>query len=161
MSTTQANLPVASSEEGTPPTASVGYGRPAAAGGDRLSRWWLLTPVAVIAVCLGAWGSYRSFFRPTMDGNISLYTVKRTSFPIMLKEKGELKAHKSVDIKCEIEGGSTIIWIVPEGTTVLGQPAVPINECKRQMAVIQQLPDLKKRIKSLEQELARLKDQLT
>jgi len=54
-----------------------------------------------------------------------------------------------------------VVYDVPEGVTVLGQPAVPINECKRQVAVIQQLPDLKKRIRSLEQELATLKDQLT
>ena len=39
-------------------------------------------------------------------------------FAVVLKEKGELKAAKSTDIKCEVEGRSTIIWLVPEGTAV-------------------------------------------
>lgn len=45
---------------------------------------------------------------------------------------------------------------VEAGVTVLGQPAVPINECKRQMAVMQQLPKLKNEIKRMRRELDRL-----
>lgn len=40
------------------------------------------------------------------------------SFNVVLKEKGELKAAKSTDIKCEVEGRSTIISLIPEGTAV-------------------------------------------
>ncbi len=47
---------------------------------------------------------------------------------------------------------------IPGGITVLGQPAVPIAECKRQLAVVQQLPALKKRVRTLERELASLRD---
>ncbi len=35
-----------------------------------------------------------------------------------LEEKGELKAASSIDIRCELEGRSTIIQLVPEGTHV-------------------------------------------
>jgi UDP-3-O-[3-hydroxymyristoyl] glucosamine N-acyltransferase len=45
---------------------------------------------------------------------------------------------------------------VEQGATVLGQPAVPINECKRQIAVMQQLPKLKNEIKRMRRELDRL-----
>jgi len=45
---------------------------------------------------------------------------------------------------------------VEPGATVLGQPAVPINECKRQIAVMQQLPKLKNEIKRMRRELDRL-----
>ena len=45
-------------------------------------------------------------------------------------------------------------------TTVLGQPAVPINEAKRQFAVIQRLPDMRQRLRELENEMRRLKEQL-
>lgn len=45
---------------------------------------------------------------------------------------------------------------VEGGTTVLGQPAIPINDCKRQMAIIQQLPKLKNEIKRMRSELNRL-----
>lgn len=45
---------------------------------------------------------------------------------------------------------------IEAGATVLGQPAVPINECKRQIAVMQQLPKLKNDIKRMRRELDRL-----
>ena len=45
-------------------------------------------------------------------------TVVPRSFTVSLKEKGELKAAKSADVKCEVEGRSTIISLVAEGTSV-------------------------------------------
>ena len=36
---------------------------------------------------------------------------------------------------------------VEPGATMLGQPAVPINECKRQVAIIQKLPELKNEVR--------------
>ncbi|MCL2330287.1 MAG: UDP-3-O-(3-hydroxymyristoyl)glucosamine N-acyltransferase, partial [Phycisphaerae bacterium] len=45
---------------------------------------------------------------------------------------------------------------VEPGVTVLGQPAVPINDCKRQLAVVQQLPKLKNEVKRLTREVDRL-----
>lgn len=49
---------------------------------------------------------------------IQLAEVAPKSFAVVLKEKGELKAAKSTDIKCEVEGRSTIISLIPEGTPV-------------------------------------------
>lgn len=46
---------------------------------------------------------------------------------------------------------------VEPGTTVLGQPAVPINDCKRQVAVVQRLPELKNEVKKLRREIDALK----
>jgi UDP-3-O-[3-hydroxymyristoyl] glucosamine N-acyltransferase len=48
---------------------------------------------------------------------------------------------------------------VPEGTTVLGQPAVPIRDCKRQVAMVQRLPEIRNQIKSIEDALAQLQAQ--
>lgn len=45
---------------------------------------------------------------------------------------------------------------IEPGATVLGQPAVPITECRRQIAVMQQLPKLKNEIKRMRRELDRL-----
>ncbi|HOW18916.1 MAG TPA: UDP-3-O-(3-hydroxymyristoyl)glucosamine N-acyltransferase, partial [Phycisphaerae bacterium] len=50
---------------------------------------------------------------------------------------------------------------VPPGITVLGAPAVPIQKCKRQVALIQHLPELKRKVKSLEEELAALRKLLS
>jgi UDP-3-O-[3-hydroxymyristoyl] glucosamine N-acyltransferase len=50
---------------------------------------------------------------------------------------------------------------VEAGITVLGAPAVPIQKCKRQMALIQHLPELKRKMKSLEEEVAALRKLLS
>ncbi|MFQ5494653.1 MAG: efflux RND transporter periplasmic adaptor subunit [Phycisphaerae bacterium] len=46
------------------------------------------------------------------------FVVQPRHFSVVLKEKGELKAAKSTDVSCEVEGRSTIISLVPEGTAV-------------------------------------------
>lgn len=50
--------------------------------------------------------------------SVDKFTVSPRSFTVVLKEKGELKAAKSTDIACEVEGTSKIISLVAEGTTV-------------------------------------------
>lgn len=49
---------------------------------------------------------------------------------------------------------------VEPGLTMLGQPAVPINECKRQLAIVQRLPQLKNEIKRLRRDLDQLMKQV-
>jgi HlyD family secretion protein len=46
------------------------------------------------------------------------FTIKPMDFQVSLKESGELQALNSVDVKCEVEGSSTILWIVEEGKMV-------------------------------------------
>jgi HlyD family secretion protein len=50
--------------------------------------------------------------------DIQLFKVTRRSFPVVLQEKGELKAAHITDVRCELEGKSTIIFLVPEGSRV-------------------------------------------
>ena len=45
---------------------------------------------------------------------------------------------------------------IEEGMTVLGAPAVPIQECKRQVAAMQKLPQMKKEILRLRNDVQRL-----
>ncbi|GMV98437.1 MAG: UDP-3-O-(3-hydroxymyristoyl)glucosamine N-acyltransferase [Phycisphaerae bacterium] len=49
---------------------------------------------------------------------------------------------------------------VEPGATVLGQPAVPINECKRQVAIVQKLPELKNEVRHLRREVDRIKREM-
>lgn len=51
-------------------------------------------------------------------GAASRYEVVARSFNVVLREKGELKAVRSTDIKCEVEGRSTIISLIDEGAAV-------------------------------------------
>jgi RND family efflux transporter MFP subunit len=47
-----------------------------------------------------------------------LFVVKRADLPITVTENAELQAQRETIIRSEIEGQTTIIWIVPEGTQV-------------------------------------------
>jgi UDP-3-O-[3-hydroxymyristoyl] glucosamine N-acyltransferase len=49
---------------------------------------------------------------------------------------------------------------VPEHETVLGAPAIPIRDMRRQIAHVAHLPELSQRIKTLEKEVAELRRQL-
>lgn len=52
------------------------------------------------------------------SGMTEAFTIERKTFRVLLQEKGELKAAKSIDIKSEVSGRSTIITLVPEGSNV-------------------------------------------
>ncbi|MBP7933506.1 MAG: UDP-3-O-(3-hydroxymyristoyl)glucosamine N-acyltransferase [Phycisphaerae bacterium] len=49
---------------------------------------------------------------------------------------------------------------VEPGVTVLGQPAVPIKDCRRQIAIVQRLPEIKNEIRRLRQDVDRLRAQI-
>jgi len=49
---------------------------------------------------------------------VTLFSVEPRTFQVELKEKGDLRTAKSTDIISEVEGRSTIIFLIPEGTVV-------------------------------------------
>lgn len=75
--------------------------------------WLLLFLLAVIA---GATYAFRGR-KPVTQAN-SYYTVKRGDFLVSLVEGGTLRAVQELIIRNELEGGTTIVSVVPEGTTV-------------------------------------------
>jgi len=75
--------------------------------------WLLLFLLAAIA---GATYAFRSR-KPVAQTN-SYYTVKRGDFLVSLVEGGTLRAVQELIIRNELEGGTTIVSVVPEGTTV-------------------------------------------
>jgi len=44
--------------------------------------------------------------------------ASRDRLVVTISESGEVEAKDSVDIKCEVEEGSTVIWLIEEGTLV-------------------------------------------
>ena len=46
------------------------------------------------------------------------HTVRRENLIVTVTDDGELQSASNVDVKCEIAGGSTILWIIPDGTVV-------------------------------------------
>ncbi|MEE9371158.1 MAG: hypothetical protein V3W45_06780, partial [Sedimentisphaerales bacterium] len=81
-------------------------------------RWVLI--FAAIAVAIGAsvffWWTSRDL--DGSDKELGTYTVRRDDLPITVTENGDIKAIKSKEIKSEVEGRTTIISIVDEGTII-------------------------------------------
>src|SRR5262249_53310484 len=60
--------------------------------------------------------SRESGTEPATDPN--LFPVKRDDLPITVKENAELQSQRETIVRSAIEGQSTIITIIPEGTPV-------------------------------------------
>lgn len=58
--------------------------------------------------------------------------------------------HIRIGDKATIGAKAGVVNNVPDGATYLGQPAIPIHDMRRQVAYIQKLPELFKRVKTLE-----------
>ena len=93
------------------------------AGKSGFARWlrWILICAAVIAVA-GVGAFVFSHWTPASpdnpEGQAGLFTVTRGDLPITVTESGDIKALDSIDIKSEVEGQTTIISIVDEGTII-------------------------------------------
>ncbi len=74
--------------------------------------------LAISAVAFFARSAINSFSAGGSMGNLETHTVGLETFDVDLIEKGELQAANSTDVKSEVEGRSTIIWLIPEGTQV-------------------------------------------
>ncbi len=80
--------------------------------------WALLAVIGTGILGAGLWaGRTQSWFAVRRDLG-ELYTVEPVTFSITLTEDGEVKPRKSIELKCEVEGQSTILSIVPESTKV-------------------------------------------
>lgn len=83
------------------------------------SALWLVVSLAILSA-----GAYAVFFysgglSPADSGSEALLrTVERSDLLVTVTEDGAVESASNVDIKCEVAGGSTILWIVPDGTQV-------------------------------------------
>ena len=109
----------------SPPTRSGTARDDGDASAGRTPRKLRRSPVLIIVIVLlvgtigGAAWVTANWSRATLaTASLGRFSVAPHSFQVVLREKGELKASKSTDIKCEVEGRSTIISLVDEGTTV-------------------------------------------
>ena len=75
------------------------------------------------------------FVSPNAD--IITQTVRLGELPITVVEKGTLESSKNQDAFCNVEGGTTIIMIKPEGTQVKKGDVV----CELDSAALSDQPD--------------------
>ncbi len=52
------------------------------------------------------------------DRGVLTYTVSRSDLLITVTENGNVESSSNVEVKCQVAGGSTILWIVPDGEQV-------------------------------------------
>lgn len=72
--------------------------------------------LALQAACVTLVGCNAEQLPLTSDPNF--YKVSQEDLPITVKEPGELQAVRETSIRSEVEGQATILYLVPEGTTV-------------------------------------------
>ncbi|UCD27375.1 MAG: efflux RND transporter periplasmic adaptor subunit [Planctomycetota bacterium] len=84
----------------------------------KLNKKLIVILIAAIIIIPTAYFGVHGLLGQDQSENVQLYKVVRRSFPIILQEKGELQAANSIDIKCELEGRSTIITLIDEGKQV-------------------------------------------
>lgn len=77
-----------------------------------------LITLAVLAVFLLVWGFFARKPASVPTSSVATYTVKRGSLVVDALEPGSVDAADSQMIRSKVEGRTTIISIVPEGTTV-------------------------------------------
>ena len=86
-------------------------------------RWWIVggTIVVLGLTLLGMRGTASGWIDRLLGREavtLALHEVKPETLSITLCEDGELKPVESVEIKCEVEGQSTILFVVEESTRV-------------------------------------------
>ena len=69
-----------------------------------------------------------------------------------------IKEHLTLGHDVMLGGRTGVMQDLLEGGEFFGMPAMPVRDAMRQMAALQRLPYLVKRIKKLELELAQLKE---
>ncbi len=115
MSQTLTHLPVEAASAAMLPSPSTSWSR-----GKRRPAWLLpvIGGVGITAILLLVWTVSGWARAVKASAEIANFVVASRDFNVVLREKGELKAAKSTDIINSVEGKSTIISLVAEGTSV-------------------------------------------
>ena len=85
-----------------------------------LIRWMIALALVGGGVYFGP-SLYRQVFGTTANGDApaaSTHRVTRGTLLISVTEDGNLESASNKDLKCQIEGGSSILWIVEDGKEV-------------------------------------------
>jgi UDP-3-O-[3-hydroxymyristoyl] glucosamine N-acyltransferase len=72
-----------------------------------------------------------------------------------------IAGHLKLGRQSTVGAKSGVMRDVPDGGTVVGAPAVPDKQAKRQWVAVQQLPEMIRKMRTLEKELEELKKQLS
>ena len=77
---------------------------------------------------------------------------------VTLAGQSGVVGHVSIGDRAGVGAQAGVTNDVEPGTTVLGSPAVPIADARRQMLTVQRLPEMRQQIKRLEAEVKALRE---
>ena len=83
-------------------------------------RWWRrgLLAIAVVAVVASAAALIPGAGSSRQIGPKLTHTITRGDLIVTVTEQGTLESSENTEIKCEVRGQSTVIWVIEGGTTV-------------------------------------------
>lgn len=87
-------------------------------------RMWLRVVTAILVVIAGLttalWGvsQYASTRGPLANRDAKMEPVRRGNLAVILSVDGNVESAVNIDLKCEVAGGSAILWIVEDGDQV-------------------------------------------
>ena len=86
----------------------------------RIPRWLVLGTVVTVVLVLGVAAAVKSdFMTPvTTEGKALTEKIHRADLLVSIAEDGNVESAHNVDIKCGVKGGSTILWLIKDGTEV-------------------------------------------
>lgn len=72
-------------------------------------------------------------------GDVQTFEVRNGLLRITVNDDGNVESSNNLDVKCEVEGGSQILWIVPEGSEVkAGDKLVQLDSSAIEVEIRQQ-----------------------
>jgi len=74
--------------------------------------------VAIVALASMAFTMFGASLSSHPTASSMTCTVRRADLLVTVTEEGSLESAENVDIKCEVEGGTTIVWIIEDGKRV-------------------------------------------
>jgi HlyD family secretion protein len=93
-----------------------------ASAGRKTMPWWRSWPAigggAAVVLILGVWLIGGLFGGDGLDQDGPIYTARQGPLTIHVTESGTIQAREQVVIKSEVEGRTTIIWLIEEGKHV-------------------------------------------
>jgi HlyD family secretion protein len=104
----------------------------------------LIFVAVVVAIGMFVFLWWRTSRAPEGRKELGIFMVRRGDLPITVTEAGDIKALNSTDIKSEVEGRTTLISIVDEGTTITpddvnnGKVLVELDSSKIKVELTQQ-----------------------
>jgi len=79
---------------------------------------------------------------------------------VIVASQSGIAGHLKLGHQAMVGAKSGVMRDIPDGGKVLGMPAMPDKQAKRQMIAVQQLPDMIHRLRELEKQVGQLASKL-